>query len=221
MIVGLAIQSVMCPFNLAENPLVSAVLLKGGLTNLKEKRVFNEKLREEMEDGDEITNEAGDLVSFTKSDAKNAKKNSKKPEAIEQKKGFEDVLLDTWDLGAEADIAPLMADVTKKNINHATKENGWTPVMIMSGLGAKSAGSALKQMKELGANPEAVDKEGWNALHWVSSMRFSIFFHLLCLFVCQFIPLKSCSTLIFHLIQSLTMKCAIENLSFSQRILTL
>jgi hypothetical protein len=26
----------------------------------------------------------------------------------------------------------------------------------------------LRQMKELNANPAIVDKEGWNALHWVS-----------------------------------------------------
>jgi hypothetical protein len=39
--------------------------------------------------------------------------------------------------------------------------------MIMSGLGAKSAIGAMRQMKALGANPAKVDKEGWNALHWV------------------------------------------------------
>ena len=86
------------------------------------------------------------------------------------KKSFEDVLLDTWDLGADADIKPLMSMLTKKNINYATSENGWTPIMIMSGLGAKSAIGAMRQMKALGANPAKVDKEGWNALHWVRSL---------------------------------------------------
>jgi len=85
-----------------------------------------------------------------------------------QKKSFEDVLLDTWDLGADADIKPVMAMLNKKNINFATSENGWTPIMIMSGLGAKSAIGAMRQMRSMGANPEQVDKEGWNALHWAA-----------------------------------------------------
>jgi len=171
MIVGLAIQSIMCPFNLAENPLVSAVFFKGGLNNLKEKRIFGEKFREEMEDGDEITDEAGNTISFKKTDGKSGgkgKSDNNKKKAVEQKKSFEDILLDTWDLGAEADVAPLLAELTKKNINYTTKENGWTPVMIMSGLGCKNVDRALKKMKELGANPEIVDKEGWNALHWAA-----------------------------------------------------
>lgn len=164
MIVGLAIQSIMCPFNLAENALVSAILLKGGLVNLKEKRIFGEKLREDIEDTDEVVDGEGNVIVLKKeidSKAKNNKDSSKK-----EKKSFEDVLLDTWDLGADADIKPIMGMLNKKNINFATSENGWTPIMIMSGLGAKSAIGAMRQMKSMGANPEKVDKEGWNALHW-------------------------------------------------------
>ena len=163
MIVGLAIQSIMTPFNLAENPLVSALIFKGGLSNLKEKKVFNEKAREELGATDEVTDAAGNTIVLKKGDTKPNKK-------IESggKKSFEDVILDTWDLGADADIAPLMAALNKSNINYATKENGWTPIMIMSGLGAKEAVSAMKEMKKLGANPAKVDQEGWNALHWAA-----------------------------------------------------
>lgn len=161
MIVSLAIQSIMCPFNLAENPLVSAVLLKGGLVNLKEKRIFGEKVREDIVDEDEVVDADGNAIVLKKEIA--SKKESKE---TPKKKSFEDVLLDTWDLGADADITPVMSMVNKKNINFATSENGWTPIMIMSGLGAKSAIGAMRQMKALGANPAKVDKEGWNALHW-------------------------------------------------------
>jgi hypothetical protein len=161
MIVSLAIQSIMCPFNLAENPLVSAVLLKGGLVNLKEKRIFGEKVREDIVDEDEVVDADGNAIVLKKEIA------SKKESKETKKKSFEDVLLDTWDLGADADIAPVMSMVNKKNINFATSENGWTPIMIMSGLGAKSAIGAMRQMRALGANPAKVDKEGWNALHWV------------------------------------------------------
>lgn len=161
MIVGLAIQSVMTPFNLAENALVSALIFKGGLSNIKEKRIFGEKTRDELSATDEVTDAQGNVIVLKKGDTKESKK-------IEAgtKKSFEDLLLDTWDLGADADVAPLMAELNKKNINYATKENGWTPIMIMSGLGAQGAVAAMKEMKKLGANPSQVDKEGWNALHW-------------------------------------------------------
>jgi len=164
MIVGLAIQSVMCPFNLAENALVSAVLLKGGLVNLKEKRIFGEKLRDDISDDDEVVDGEGNKIVLKNDIPSKASNNTSKKDA----KSFENVLLDTWDLGADADIEPFMNILTKKNINSVTKENGWTPIMIMSGLGAKSAASAMRQMKALGANPEKVDKEGWNALHWAA-----------------------------------------------------
>lgn len=168
MIVSLAIQSIMCPFNLAENPLVGTVLLKGGLVDLKDKRIFGEKVREDIGEEDEVVNAEGNVIVLKKEIA--SKVESKESPS---KKSFEDVLLDTWDLGADADIKPLMSMLTKKNINFATSENGWTPIMIMSGLGAKSAIGAMRQMKALGANPAKVDKEGWNALHWV---RWSLLF---------------------------------------------
>jgi len=160
MVVGLAIQSVMCPFNLAENPLFSAIFLKGGLTNLRERKIFGEKIRDEMTADDEVVDGEGNVIVLKKEIASKSKK--------EQTKSFEDVLLDTWDLGADADIKPLMNMLSKKNINFATSDNGWTPIMIMSGLGAKSAPGAMRQMKALGANPEKKDKEGWNAVHWAA-----------------------------------------------------
>lgn len=150
MIVGLAIQSVMCPFNLAENALFYNVIWQTeGLGNLKKRRIFDEKLREDLTDDDEVVDGDGNKI-------------------VLKKKSFEEVLLDTWDLGADADIEPLMGMLNKKNINFATSDNGWTPIMIMSGLGAKSAIGAMRQMKAMGANPGKVDKEGWNALHWAA-----------------------------------------------------
>ena len=132
---------------------------------MKEKRIFGEKLREEISDTDEVTDAEGNAIVLKKEIAPAGKKDSSS-----SKKSFEDVLLDTWDLGADADIKPLMSMLNKKNVNYATKENGWTPIMIMSGLGAKSAIGAMRQLKSIGANPEQVDKEGWNALHWVSNL---------------------------------------------------
>lgn len=161
MIVGLAIQSIMCPFNLAENALVSALFQKGGFANLKEKRIFGEKLKEEIDEKDEVVDAEGNVIVLKKEIAAKTKDTKAKS------KSLEDVLLDTWDLGADADIKPLMGLLNKKNVNTATAENGWTPIMIMSGLGAKSATGAMRTMKTMGADPEKSDKEGWNALHWV------------------------------------------------------
>lgn len=161
MIVGLAIQSIMCPFNLAENALVMALVMKGGFANLKEKRIFEEKLQEEIEEKDEVVDAEGNVIVLKKETV--AKTNNTKPKS----KSLEETLLDTWDLGADADIKPLMGMLNKKNVNTATSENGWTPIMVMSGLGAKSAIGALRTMKTMGANPEKLDQEGWNALHWV------------------------------------------------------
>mmetsp|Transcript_7869 Transcript_7869/g.12328 ORF Transcript_7869/g.12328 Transcript_7869/m.12328 type:complete len:351 (-) Transcript_7869:115-1167(-) len=158
MIIGLAIQSIMTPFNLAENALVSALIFKGGLSNIKEKRIFNEKSRDELGANDKVTDAQGNPIVLTKTENKKSKASAKK--------SFEDILLDTWDLGAEADIAQLMAALNKKNINYATKESAWTPIMVMSGLGAKGGVDAMKEMKKLGANPSKIDQEGWNALHW-------------------------------------------------------
>ena len=81
---------------------------------------------------------------------------------------LEDLLLDTWDAGNNADIGSLMAAIDKKNCNYRTKENGWTPLMIVSGLNAKGKISAIRQIKELGGNPAIVDAEGWNSLHWAA-----------------------------------------------------
>lgn len=159
MIVGLAIQSIMTPFNLAENALVSALFFKGGLSDIKQKRVFGEKTRDELGATDEVTDAQGNPIVLSKAA-------NKKIKAAGGKKSFEDLLLDTWDLGAEADIKPLMAALNKKNINYATEESAWTPIMIMSGLGAKGVVAAMKEMKKLGANPSQIDQEGWNALHW-------------------------------------------------------
>merc|ERR1712130_55176 len=81
---------------------------------------------------------------------------------------FEEVLLDTWDAGVKADLSVLMRIMDKKNCNFRTKDNQWTPLMILAGLGAKGSASAIRQVQGLGGNPAIVDAEGWNAMHWAA-----------------------------------------------------
>jgi len=167
MVMGLAMQAVMAPFNVAENHLVKALVMGKGIA--PENRVFEEKVEGELTEEDEIVdaqgnalgtgNAAGDASrSITAADAKG-----------DTDKPFEEVLLDTWDDGAKADLGGLMDRITKENCNFKTKESGWTPLMILSGLGGvKGSGSAIRQVMELGGNPAMVDGEGWNALHWAA-----------------------------------------------------
>eukprot|EP00980_Cylindrotheca_fusiformis_P022277 scaffold9176_cov129-Cylindrotheca_fusiformis.AAC.1 len=153
MVVGLAIQTVMGPLTLFENPLVKALFIGNGLR--QEDKIFDEKTADELTPTDEIVDGSGNPIS--------------RP-AIEGKSrgGFEELLLDTWDSGNKADIGNLMASISKENCNFRTKESGWTPLMIVSGLNAKGISSAIRKLKELGGDPSIVDAEGWNSLHWAA-----------------------------------------------------
>jgi len=154
-IVGMAMQLVMGPLGFYENPLVK-------LFFFGEKKVFNEKSKEELAPEDEIVDDEGKPVAKPKPAAPAVKSEEKK------ERSFEEILLDTWDQGSEADIAPLMDALNESNANYRTKESEWTPIMVVSGLGAKNCASAMRHMKSLGADPSLVDAEGWNALHWAA-----------------------------------------------------
>jgi ankyrin repeat protein len=155
MVVGLAIQTIMGPLNLIENPLVKALLMGAGLR--QEDKIFDEKTASELTADDEIVDESGNPVARQIGAG-----------AGEVTLTFEELMLDTWDAGTKADLTALMAALTKKNCNFPSKENGWTPLMILSGLSAKGVVSAIRQVKEMGGNPAIVDVEGWNALHWAA-----------------------------------------------------
>ena len=155
MITGVAIQTIMAPMNLAENPIVKALFFGNGIR--EEDKIFEEKTAAELTPDDEVVDDKGNPVvrSLSNSEAKTSSNIS-----------FENVLLDTWDAGVKADLAPLRAALTKKNCNYQTKEDKWTPLMVLSGLSVTGCASAIHQVKELGANPALVDKEGWTACHW-------------------------------------------------------
>lgn len=152
MIMGLAIQAAMAPFNLVENALVKAIFLGNGLK--VDGKIFDEKEASELSPDDEVVDQSGQPV------VRVGRKIEEKP--------LEEVLLDTWDAGAKADVSAIMSVMTKKNCNFQTKDDRWTALMILAGLGAKGTASAMRQLIELGANPAIADKEGWNALHWAA-----------------------------------------------------
>lgn len=162
MAMGLAIQTVMGPLNLFENPIVKALLIGNGFK--PEDRIFEEKTAEELTPEDEVVDESGNAVV----PQLGAGGGASPAAAGASGTTFQELLLDTWDAGNKADVSTLMGAVTKKNCNFRTKENGWTPLMILAGLNAKGTASAIRQVKELGGNPAIVDAEGWNALHWAA-----------------------------------------------------
>lgn len=151
---GFVTQSIMAPLNFTDNAAVSFFLMGN-------ENAFEVKSGEELTTNDEIVDKEGNvIVPSTKGVI-----TSKKKEVKDTRK-FEEIILDTWDMGAEADVKPFMKALKKGNVNFKTKENSWTPLMVMSGLGIKDVAEYLEKMKELGADPTITDAEGWNALHW-------------------------------------------------------
>ena len=148
MIAGVAIQTIMGPINLLENPLIKALILGNGFT--QEDKIFNEKSEAELTRNDEVVDESGNILP------------------VSLPSPFENILLDTWDGGNKADIGKLMDAIDKNNVNFRTTESKWTPLMIVCGLQAKGASNAIIKLKELGGNPALTDADGWNALHWAA-----------------------------------------------------
>ncbi|CAB9528399.1 Phosphate transport (Pho88) [Seminavis robusta] len=176
MVVGLAIQTVMGPFSLAENPLIRALLLGTGTIDPADK-LFDEKDASELTADDEVVDESGNpLVRNNSNKALNGNKAAKKGDEKEGETTqsstmmtLEEVMLDTWDSGDSADITNLMTTLTEQNCNTQTTDDKWTPLMVLAGLGnVKGTASAIRQAIALGANPAITDKEGWNALHWAA-----------------------------------------------------
>lgn len=158
MVMGLAMQVIMAPLNLAENALVKALVFGKGMR--VEDRIFDEKIASELTADDEVVDAQGNPV------VRNAQANAT---GEEKSKTLEDIMLDTWDAGNAADITELMAAINKKNCNHQTAEEKSTPLMILAGLrGVKGTTSAIKQVMELGGNCAITDKDGWTPLHWAA-----------------------------------------------------
>ena len=175
MVMGLAMQAIMGPLNLAENALVKALFMGHGLR--PEDRIFDEKVASELTAEDEIVDEQGNPVvrnvnaatqnggSISGSGAKNNGTDAEE----EKTKSLEDILLDTWDAGTKADISEMMSALNKKNCNYQTKEDKWTALMILAGLqGVSGTASAIRQLQSMGGNCAMVDKEGWTPLHWAA-----------------------------------------------------
>ena len=174
MIMGLAIQAVMGPFNIWENVLVRTLLLRGTKvfsdpTLQQELRIFDEKLSiQELDPStDEAVDEQGNPIVIRNN--KNAINNGTSTTTTTATKSLEDVMLDTWDQGANASLAELLSMLNSKNINTSTKEDGWTSLMIVSGLKCENDVPAIRTMiQEYKADIMMTDHDGWTCLHWAA-----------------------------------------------------
>ena len=149
----------MGPVNLAENPIIAALLTGNGFR--REDKIFEEKTAAELTDQDEVVDGEGNPVAKNSVGAIKAGKGSSATT-----KSLEDILLDTWDKGSKADLSDVMGALNKKNCNYQTRDDNWSPIMILAGLGAPGTGKAISKVLELGGKISVQDKEGWNALHW-------------------------------------------------------
>jgi hypothetical protein len=169
MVVGLAMQTVMAPFNLIDNPMVKALLWSSSKSIRSQDKIFNEKSASELTADDEVVDAQGNTVIRRPAVTANAGKTDNKKidsKAQTQKQTLEEIMLDTWDEGAKADLSALMSALTKENVNTSTSSDKWTPLMILSGLGSPATQSAIRQVLALGADAAMTDVEGWNCLHW-------------------------------------------------------
>lgn len=179
MVMGLAIQTVMAPFSLIENPLVKALLWSSSRKITTQDKIFGEKLLSEIDPNDEIVDEHGNQVvrssRIQQQNGNNAATLGNQqltmtnviPNNESKQQTIEEIILDTWDGGAKADVSLLLNVLTKDNINTTTAEDKWTSLMILSGLGAApGTASAIRHVLGLGADVAMTDVEGWNCYHW-------------------------------------------------------
>jgi Ankyrin repeats (many copies) len=170
MLMGLAMQVVMAPFNLWENPLVKSIIKRIALE--PENTVFDEKLSiTELGEEAEVVDEQGRVIMVGSSSPSSTA--TALLEGSDKDSGgggnLATLLLDTWDAGAKADVGKLVSRLTKDNINTITDpDNRWTALMILSGLKHTPESSLRKCIDELGAQLDMIDQDGWTCLHWAA-----------------------------------------------------
>jgi hypothetical protein len=177
MVMGLAIQTIMGPFNLYENPLVRAILT--GKPIHPSSALFGESITFPT-DG-QVVDENGTVVpppSTSKKEISDETKtktsttttgNEYEDEDEDDDASLEDVLLDAWDCGSGADLSKLMSMLNAENVNYQTRSDRWTPLMVLSGLNCPNNIEAIRTVRnEYHANVMLVDNDGWTCLHWAA-----------------------------------------------------
>ena len=171
MVMGLCMQCVMAPFNAYENKIVKFALF--GAEDMGEKLeadlTKDDLIIELLPDGTENVLGKGKGESKAPAIEDKEKNDTKKKDKKLSKSAFEELLLDTWDQASEADLSPLLSQLTVSSVKWTTSEQSWTPLMVLCGLsGAPGFEDGIRKCVELGADVKAADKDGWTPLHWTA-----------------------------------------------------
>ncbi|GMH46260.1 hypothetical protein TrRE_jg596 [Triparma retinervis] len=170
MVMGLCMQCVMAPFNAYENKIVKFALFGAGDMGekLESDLTKDDLIVEVLPDGTE--NVLGKGKKEGKAPAIEDKKDNKKGSDKKlSKSAFEELLLDTWDQASEADLSPLLKQLTVSSVKWTTSEQKWTPLMVLCGLsGAPGFEDGIRKCVELGGDVRASDNDGWTPLHWTA-----------------------------------------------------
>lgn len=150
----MVIQAVMAPFNLYDNPLVRAYVLRRS-----EGRLWNERL--EGESNEEAAAASGIPATATAA-AATTKTSVKKTKSIGQTP--EEAIAKVLAAGVDADFDELW-DAVKGAVNAKTKEDQWTALMVACG-SPIDTDEFIRKVIAAGADVTAVDGDGWTALHW-------------------------------------------------------
>lgn len=200
MVTGLAMQTVLSPLTTYDSPIIKAVwtslyqqMFSSSTTTTKsttlvtpEHRWFGEKLSlQELDpETEQAVDEQGNPIEIVgtgritnntnNANASTTTKGQPKPRSVQ------DIMLDTWDQGPNADVSELSAAlfVDKKDplVITTTINDLWTPLMILCGLASDNVAATetrrklIKQQEKDGADAllKAVDTDGWTALHWAA-----------------------------------------------------
>lgn len=169
---GLAIQVVMGPLGLYENVLARTIVLRGVKALTPGNAIFDEKTIEDLTMDDEVVDAEGNPVVRSQVGAaksKSIKNNTEKPVNGSTAVSLEELLLDTWDQGVKANLAPLLAALNEKNVNYQTEDQRWTALMIISGLNCPGVAAAIQLLRsDYKADLTIKDNDGWTALHWAA-----------------------------------------------------
>jgi hypothetical protein len=145
----LLLQSIMGPMNLMDNPLFKKYILKST------DRVWGEAL--EGEEG------AGVAAPAIKDEGKKGKKKEKgAPKGVNQ---VEDAILKVWN--KQMPPEKLVGFLTSETVDYQTEEDGWTALMVLSGIETIRK-DLITKVIALGADRTLQDGEGQTALHWAA-----------------------------------------------------
>jgi hypothetical protein len=152
----LAINLIMGPWGAYDDPIVKQYLLGARL-----ERPYGEVLEDPASTAPAATAGVADAPASAQI--------ADGPAAATADAAVEETILRTWEAEEPVDVEVFdrLAAAGKPIATHAVAPDGWTALMVVAG-GPHHPKRAVPRLLELGAVPEAADKDGWTALSWAA-----------------------------------------------------